>query len=236
MISVKVVADSINEAGNRITSMECTYFRMIHSEVMTHRAFARNAASSRAIPVEVMLKRIKEDTAVPIYWGKNQKGMQADVELSEHEIDMAKFQWMCARDEAIARAENLLKIGVHKQIANRVLEPFAHITTLITATELGNFFNLRCHKDAMPEFQRLSWLMLKRYHNSTPVKMKDGEWHLPYGDRYMPEGLTLAEGIAISTARSARTSYLTMNKEIAHDKDYELHDGLKTNGLSLIHI
>lgn len=229
MTSVKIVADSINSAGNRIVSMECTYQRYIHSELLTHRAFARNAASSRAIPVATMLASIQDDPAMPFHWGKTQKGMVAERELNEDEKGMANRAWLAARDDAVIHAKAMLDLGLHKQIANRILEPWAHMTTLITATEWGNFFNLRCEKSAHPDFQRLAWLMLKRYHESHPEPKKNDEWHLPYGDRYMPEGLSLEKLIEISTARSARTSYLTMNKEIAHDKDYELHQSLKTN-------
>ena len=73
MISAKIVADSVNPVGDRITTFVCTYPRFIHSEVMTHRAFSRNAASSRAIPVKKMIEAIGTNPAKPIFWGKNQK-------------------------------------------------------------------------------------------------------------------------------------------------------------------
>lgn len=46
----KVVLDSVGPNKKRIISVECRYWRAIHSEIMTHRDRARNAASSRAIP------------------------------------------------------------------------------------------------------------------------------------------------------------------------------------------
>lgn len=48
--SAKVVLDSIGPNGKRIVTVEARYWRGIHSELMTHRDRARNAASSRAIP------------------------------------------------------------------------------------------------------------------------------------------------------------------------------------------
>lgn len=46
----KVILDSVGPNGKRIVSVETRYWRAIHSEIMTHRDRARNAASSRAIP------------------------------------------------------------------------------------------------------------------------------------------------------------------------------------------
>jgi len=46
----KVVLDSVAPSGVRLTTVELHYWRMIHSEIMTHRDRARNSASSRAVP------------------------------------------------------------------------------------------------------------------------------------------------------------------------------------------
>ena len=69
-ISAEIVADSVNEHGNRITTMLLTYPRFIHGEVLTHRMFSRNSASSRAIPFEKMYKMVAEDPFIPIAWQK----------------------------------------------------------------------------------------------------------------------------------------------------------------------
>lgn len=45
-----MVLDSVGPNGKRLVSIEARYWRALHSEVMTHRDRARNAASSRAIP------------------------------------------------------------------------------------------------------------------------------------------------------------------------------------------
>lgn len=50
---------------------------------MTHRVFSRNSSSSRAIPIEKMVQQVENDPVIPVYWGKNQKGMQAKEELDE---------------------------------------------------------------------------------------------------------------------------------------------------------
>lgn len=230
MIEAKIICDSVNICGDRITSFLLTYPRFILAELNTHRAFSRNSASSRAIPVEKMIERVMTNTAKPVYWGKNQKGMQAGEELSLEDIVSAEDEWHQAMLNAVNTAKNLLKIGVHKQIANRVMEPFMHITTLLTATEFGNFFNLRAHKDAQPEFQELAFQMLIAYEENTPELKKPGEWHLPFADKYLGENLSSSNLLKIVTARAARLSYLNFEGDIAHHKDYDLHDNLSTSG------
>lgn len=162
-ISAEIVADSVNERGNRITSFILTYPRFIHSEVMTHRMFSRNAASSRAIPFEKMVKMVEEDPFIPIAWQKDHKGMQGTEYITdEGVINLKKGVWLKAKDQAIHSAEglhhNVIKAksmydteelegtSVTKQLCNRLLEPFQWYTCLVTATEFDNFFELRCPK------------------------------------------------------------------------------------------
>ena len=230
MIEAKIVLDSVNPVGDRLTTFVCTYPRFYHQELLTHRMLSRNSSSSRAIPVQKMIERILQESAEPISWGKNQRGMQANEELDSKTKLEAQTWWLAARDKAVDCAKNLLELGVHKQIANRLLEPFAHMTTIITATDWSNFFNLRAHKDAMPEFQELAFQMLALYRDSKPVEKKVGEWHIPFGDKYVTEGLSTEQLLKIATARCARVSYLTFDDEIDHEKDYVLHDQLADSG------
>lgn len=187
-ISATIVADSVNPHGHRLVSMICVYPRFIHSELMTHRQFSRNAASSRAIPVHRMIRAVESAPAMPVWWGRNQSGMQAAQELGPAEGALAVREWLDAAKDAVAHARRMAEIGAHKQIANRLLEPFQWMTTLVTASEWHNFFALRAHPDAQPEFQELAFQMLGAYLGSAPVARRWGEWHVPFGDR-MPEGL-----------------------------------------------
>lgn len=224
-----IIADSINPSGGRVTSFLLTYPRFIHSELMTHRAFSRNAASSRAIPISKVIEQVKTSPAMPVRWGKNGKGMQDHGVFDGVEATEAEMTWRKAAELAIRSAEGLEARGLHKQIVNRVLEPFVWMTTLVTATEWENFFSLRVHKDAQPEFQHLAYLMLKTYLSSTPKRLNWGEWHIPFGER-MSEGLDNATKLKIAVARAARTSYLTMDGSIDVAKDIELHDRLSESG------
>lgn len=240
-ISAKIICDS-RYAGDRLTTMELKYPRFIHAEFMTHRVFSRNASSSRAVPIQRQIDMIKEDTAMPIHWGKNQSGMQAREELDGLALLSVQTLWQEARDSAIEVAEQMLKLGAHKQIVNRILEPFSHITVLVTSDSWGNFFALRNHPDAQPEIQELARQMMKALDESTPqVLDSPDEWHLPYIDeqdvkdaqdkirstsitRAMPTRGEVAKILcAVSAARCARVSYLTHdNKRPTLEEDMNL--------------
>lgn len=148
MIQAKVIADSKNEFGNRITTMVITFPRIILAEFNTHRMFSRNSASSRAIPFEKMLKSVEENPFIPIAWQKDHKGMQGTEYLTAP-IDLAYANdiWLEARDRAVKSAKALNKGSkVTKQLCNRLLEPFMYHTIIVTGTEWENFFALRCPK------------------------------------------------------------------------------------------
>lgn len=204
----KIIEDSIATNGKRLVTMQLRYQRFIHAEFMTHRVFSRNASSSRAIPVAKMLEQVRNDPAMPIHWGKNQAGMQANEALKTPELTYAIDAWHEAANKAADIAEYMSTIGLHKQVANRILEPFQFINVVVTATEWDNFFELRTHKDAQPEFQVLACEMKKQMDLSKPAKLDLGEWHLPYVQKEERNNLTLETQIQMSAARCARVSYL----------------------------
>lgn len=236
MHNAKILKDSISKVGYRLTTFELTYPRIIHGEVMTHRLFSRSAASSRAIPVRKMIKMIEDNPYIPTHWGKNQKGMQAEVELTDGQKEAARSEWLRARDGALESASKMREIGLHKQIANRVLEPFQWYTIILTATEYSNFFNLRNHPDAHPEIKKLAEMMQSAYTSNTPQELKIGEWHTPLIGVVKGEEEEIAEELGsegfkkVSTGRCARVSYLTHDGERDFHKDVELHDRLLASG------
>ncbi|WP_316196720.1 FAD-dependent thymidylate synthase [Bradyrhizobium sp. SZCCHNS3053] len=246
-ISAKKIKHSISPRGKELKTALLRYPRFIHAEELTHRILStspdeiivqtiadglmydrnlsRNASSSRAIPVHRLIDDILRDTAMPIHWGKNQKGMQAH---EEHDalikidgwfgdrLDNPRYglatpeeAWLTARDNAITIARAYDEAGYHKQVVNRLLEPFAHINVLVTATEWDNFFELRDHEDAQPEIKALAVAMKEAFAGSEPELLQPGQWHLPFVTEYEMEHLELQTQIKISVARCARTSYLT---------------------------
>lgn len=188
MMSVKVIADSISaHTEQRITTLELEYPRFIHAELMTHRVFSRNSSSSRAIPIQTMINHIKATTAMPIHWGKNQSGMQAKTEVEDSVKQTAMQIWLQARDDAISHAQRLAANGLHKQIVNRILEPFQMMKVVVTATSFDNWFNLRLHPDAQPEIHELAKQIYDALAVSEPMKLFKDEWHLPYIERERDE-------------------------------------------------
>lgn len=234
MIEAKIIEDSISESGKRITTFQLLYPRFIHAELMTHRVFSRNASSSRAIPVKKMLEMVRNEPAMPIHWGANQPGMQADNQLSHCDCYKAEVLWREAAQKASNVAERMMELGLHKQVANRILEPFQHISVVLTTTELENWFELRRHKDAQPEIQHLATEMGVVLGRSTPKLLKEGEWHLPYvtleerNDGFFnanPDNAALLR--QISAARCCRVSYLKHDGSAASiADDLELCDKL----------
>lgn len=223
-ISAAIVADSLSPEGQRLTTMELVYPRFIHAEFMTHRQFSRNASSSRAIPVERLIADIEQDPAVPLFWGKNQKGMQAGEELGAKDREYAEQEWRSSLKMSVAAARNAADHGLHKQIVNRLLEPFAHIRVLVTATEWANFFALRLHSDAEPHIQLLAQRMAAAMETSSPVLRAYDSWHLPYVTPEDYASLTSDELRAVSVARCARVSYKTHDNRVPKiDEDLALY-------------
>lgn len=248
-----ILADSMSPDGVRLTTMEITFPRIILAELNTHRMLSKSSASSRAIPVEKMIRRVLEDPYVPSSWGKNQKGMVASEDIDPENALRSQTQWLLARDAAVSHARNLLDIGIHKQTTNRLLEPFMWHTVIVTATEWSNFFHLRNNAQAHPDMQTIARMMQALYEDParTPEPLKYGEWHLPLVgldeiEAWIIEGLPNSPDIQpellakhavkydffkkISAGRCARTSYLTHDGKRDLSEDNRLHDDLLRNG------
>lgn len=229
MYEVKILADSI-ASGVRLTTVQATYPRIIHSELMTHRMFSRNAASSRAIPVEKSIERVLADPFIPEAFHANIKGMQGGEALEGVEDEQARIVWREAMLSAVNSARNLASIGVHKHFANRLLEPYAWITTVISATEWENFFALRCHPAAAPEFQKIAGMIREAMEKPGfgPLPLQPGDHHLPFIDTIDPKlvGHEVSVLVKLSVARCARVSYLTHDGKRDIDADLALYEKL----------
>lgn len=230
-ISAKIISDSITVHGHRLTTFELEYPRFIHSEVMTHRMLSKNCASSRAIPVNKMLDLVSERPAMPVWWGKNQPGMSAKEELAEHDILAAKTMWYEAARHAIEDTQRLNVIGLHKQITNRITEPWQRMKTVITGTEWANLRWLRNHEDAQPEFAELAKCIDTEFANSVPDILYPGEWHLPYvqkmsKSRYSSNGVEISveDALKVSSSCCAQVSYRNLNESL--EKAIDIYDKL----------
>ena len=224
-IDAKVILSSVNPDGQRLVTAILRYPRWLHAEIMTHRAFSRNAASSRAIPVRKILEMVQHTPAMPEFWGSEKPGMQSGASLSAEDADACASTWHRAAEAAVSFARELLGAGLHKSLVNRLLEPWMPYTVLVSATSWDNFFALRAHKDAMPEFQILAYRMLDQYLNTPPQRLDWGQWHIPFGTQ-MPEGLDHETKLKVAVARCARLSYLTYDGEMDIEKDLTLYHRL----------
>jgi thymidylate synthase ThyX len=261
----KILADSLSEQGNRLTTLEVTFPRFILAEFNTHRVLSRNSASSRAIPTENRIKQVLENPVLPLEWGANKPGMQAELEIGDENKQAAEFNWLSVRDYSVLGAVallggvNVLKgtelqtrikelqdvyernddnafialegESVHKQVVNRILEPFLWHTVVATGTEWENFYALRAHPAAQPEIKHTAELMKNAMDSSIPDNLDQNEWHIPFileeeKEKYSPK--TLAK---FAVARCARVSYETHDTgKIDHEKDIKLHDDLASMG------
>lgn len=219
MFDAKILLDSVSETGKRLTTFEATFPRIVLAEFNTHRMLTRNSASSRAIPFLKQLSWTLSDPFIPARFPQNTKGMQPQeyYDLGSYEYELAKEIWLSARDSMIVHAKKLtgnlpagyissgsdfrsdkeVFLNVHKQIANRLLEPFLWHKVIVTATEWSNFFKLRTHPDAQLEIRTIADLLYDLYHqesvpcpdglagcevlhgNYKPKTLKKGEWHCP---------------------------------------------------------
>lgn len=239
MFNAEVILDSeAEDTGCRVTTMKLRYPKFVHGEFMTHRVFSRNASSSRAIPVKKMIEEARSDElrAAPIFWGANRPGMVAVEELTGDGLSSAKDQWREAAHDAAERAEMMAALSMHKQVVNRILEPFLHINVIVTATEWANFFALRLAPDAQPEMHELARHMFEAYKASTPTPLAFNQWHLPFvrnvDGEVFKDPSHFTDLIAISVARCARVSYESFEtgRISSINEDLELAARLRSSG------
>jgi len=247
-ISAKIIADSINPMGNRLTTFLVEFPRIVLAELNTHRSLSKNSASSRAIPFEKMLEMVITNPFIPIRFQKEHKGMQGTEYYEDKEHEQCVEDWLNARDAAVHSASNF-EHPVTKQLRNRLLEPFMWHRVIITATDFENFFALRAHQDAEIHIADLAYKMLEEYNKSEPKKLQPGEWHIPFGDKldekkawndivnetYIQPNSPLWNEhykdwrLKVSIARCARISYNNFEGKDNYHTDIKLCDRLFGN-------
>jgi hypothetical protein len=229
MYEARILADSRAPNDALLTTLLVTLPRIVLAEFNTHRMLSRNSASSRAIPVEKRIAAVRANPFVPDAFGANQRGMQAGAALGYGEQEQARDFWLNACNEACRNAEELAALGVYKQWANRLIEPYSWHTIVVSATEWENFYNLRCHPDAQPEIRKAAELMRAAMNESEPREVPVGGWHLPFvtDDERREKG---TDWIKVSVGRCARVSYLTHDGIRDPAADVALCDRLHASG------
>lgn len=248
-IRATILAHSVSPDGIEMLTYELEYPRLILAELNTHRDKSRNSASSRAIPFQKMLEQL---TARPVRFGQANPGMQdkgvdyeARIELPGVEANSraggpvyaaAEEVWEEAKGAAIEFSGAFAAAGYHKQVYNRLLEPFQMMKTVMSGTEWNNFFWLRDDDAADPTIRELARVMLEAKEASKPITLYAGQWHLPYVETEYVGGavgrvyfirdeagarvmLTKSEAIIVSCARSAAVSFRNVDYGLAKCKE-----------------
>lgn len=234
-----VLAKSVEVIGQNyrppvLTTVQATFARSALAELNTHRAFSRNSASSRAIPVTKMLKLVTDTPFIPRRFSLAQKGMHASefVQPGDSQWKDCVEWWIDSRDEAIFNVKRGLALGIHKQDVNRILEPFMLHTAIISATEWQNFYDQRLATDeagnplAYPPIYDLAKAIKDAIDAETPKTLTSDQWHLPMVGFDGDESLTVEELIKVSIARCARVSYLTHDGQRDIGADIHLFERL----------
>lgn len=224
--SVRIIADAVSPGGHRLTTWELRYPEMVHAELMTHRLFSRNAASSRAVPTRNILRQVLVVPALPVWWGRNQAGMQAREELTGLRRTVTIWYWCVTRLFAVLRALVLCKLGLHKQLANRHLFQWKFITVIVSATDFDGWFALRDHPAAQPEIAWIAREMRWQYRAKQPTRVEAGYWHLPYVSGSETVALGIEAAKKVSVGRCARVSYLTHDGRRDPEEDVKLYEKL----------
>jgi hypothetical protein len=205
-MTVQILADSLHPEGDRLVSFIAKFPRVILPQVLTHRAFSRNTASQRAIPLRRQIRETLADPYVPRTFASNRAGMSAGEPLSSTRQRLARATWYLAMYAAVAATVVLHLLGVHKQWAARLLFPFQHCRMLISSSMPGleNFLKLRDADDAQPEIADLARDLREALTASRPRPLAFGQAHLPFPT---PGTLDLDTELMVNTARAARLSY-----------------------------
>lgn len=240
VIKVNIIEDSItpfdticynNEIytrpESRIVTFELEYPRFIHSELLTHRVFSKNASSSRAIPWAKMKEIVTNNFATPLFYGRNQSGMSANESLSPKEIERCEEVINGHFENTLRTLDVLYSVGLHKQHLNRYLEPFAPMKTILTGTDFKNFFTLRCDPNAQPEIQELAKAMKQAMEKSEPKLIDKGGWHLPFVTNEEKSSLDIKDCLVLSVARCASVSYRNQVQDL--NKALEIYNKLTSS-------
>lgn len=235
MYACKMILHSRGPSGCEIATMEVTYPLAVHWDFLRHQLFSmfeqsHSVASNRSIPTNTYLRRIIDDPAEPLRWGRNQPGMVARSEMTGWRLAVGKRVHTSVRWVAILGAWIMAKLGFHKEVANWHVMPSAWVTQIVTATDWTNFFALRCHPDARAEMEQIAKMMRLCLATSKPQLLKVGEWHLPYATEFRPDTSDPNTAWRVSAGRCARVSVLRQGDVRAIELEVEKAEALKRNG------
>ena len=190
----EVLADSVALGCPRLTSLKVRFPHIILAQRNTHRIISktdesgwsdisRSDASSRAIPIQRLISAVEADPYIPTSWRyAADRGMQPGELMSDEDADESREDWLDAMRFNLSRARKMSKRGNAKEDANRLLEPFAYVTSIMTATDWENWEGLRLDAHSQGAIRDLAEAIRDAMVGSTPRELRHGRWHLPYGE------------------------------------------------------
>lgn len=213
----EMVCDSVSpHTGRRITSAVVRLPRIVLAELNTHAALAKNSASSRAIPTATFRQRVLANPYIPWRWPINGKGMvpKEYAAPDSWRSRFATFAWKGGLVVASLAHRLLERIGVHKEIANRLLEPWMWTEVLVTATDWDGFFAQRCHPAAADGVRAAATVLraLLETHQPTETTL-----HLPYVQKH--EDGDMRTLFMASARRCRRVSYMRQGVVVSLEED-----------------
>lgn len=218
-MSVTILNSSQNTAtGDTLTTFLLEGFpKCLLAELNTHRALSRNTESSRARPIKAVVKQVLQDPFDPIIT-VSQSGMSGNIMRGFRAVVARKIV-RGLRYPAIIGVLILDKICVHKQNANRYLEPWMKVSVIVSATEWDNFLALRCGTGTQLEFREFALSMRDQLESICPVSLSPGECHKPWP--------LLSE--AKNVTKVARVSYANHGRDLLEKTAQEKVDFLWAN-------
>lgn len=231
-VSAKLLLYSESEITHKkIATFIITIPKFIQAQINSHRALSRNSGSSRAIPAKIIRKRVIKNPFTPIEFGHNQSGMRGGKEVSGIKLILAKKIWLWSRFIPCFFHYLGEKLNIHKEVLNRLIEPWMFTEVVLTATEWANFIRLRSDNAAQPEIQIIAKEISRLLKSEKPQILKTGEWHLPFISKEESVEFDINVIQKISAARCARVSYKLYDGSSSNiEKDIALCDRLIFEG------
>lgn len=231
-VSAKILKYSESrETSKKIATFVVTVPKFVQAHINSRRTLSRNSASSRAMPAYVVRKRVLKDPFIPVEFGKNRAGMRGGEQLGGIKIFFARQAWLLARFVPCFLHSFCEKLGLHKEVTNRLIEPWMFVEVILTGTEWKNFIKLRADNAAQPEMQIIAKDIDRLLRESAPEILETGQWHLPFVSDEEKAFIDHEILLKVSAARCARVSYkLFDGKSSNPEKDIILCDRLIEQG------
>lgn len=213
---LNILADSRSHTGRVITILTEFPYSLL-PELEKHRNFSFSIASTRAVPNNLMLEKVKKNPHYP-NWNMANRGMQG-LPSGNTDQEVGNQIWRDFVESSLTFSKKLADSGFHKQVCNLPLIPILKVDVVMTATyeAYQDLFNLRISEAAKPDFREYAEKWKSKIEESRPLFLNPGQWHIPFIDD-ITEFNNYQESLKVSASCCARTSYANSKKE-----DLEVH-------------